>query len=143
MVDAEVAQSRAGDDPELIRRMHDWCLANQAERVAAHERLPETLRPLSQASQGSLCGLLSISVRAKRHDNRLVGFYFFRREESMEIAWAGNPEKPVETTDGSVRLSPRHSFDKWVEVRTGFSRPWDDLALFTASQLQRRLDAML
>jgi two-component system, chemotaxis family, sensor kinase Cph1 len=61
----------------------------------------------------------------------------------MEIAWAGNPEKPMETIEGSVRLSPRNSFEKWVEVRTGYSRPWDALAMFTASQLQRRLEAML
>ncbi|WP_276570153.1 hypothetical protein [Thiocystis violacea] len=136
LVDDQVALSRAQDDPDLIRRMHDWCVANQSESVAAYERLPEAMRPLSQTSK-SIRGLLSIGVRAKRHGNLLVGFYFFRPEESMEIAWAGNPEKPVETTEGSVKLSPRHSFDKWVEVRTGFSRPWDQLTMFTATQLQR------
>ena len=143
VVDDQLVQSRASDDPELIRALHDWCVANQSEPVAGYERLPDALHPVSEHSAGSLCGLLSISVRAKRHGNSLAGLYFFRPEESMEIAWAGNPEKPMETTEGSVRLSPRNSFDKWVEVRTGYSRPWDALANFTASQLQRRLELML
>jgi light-regulated signal transduction histidine kinase (bacteriophytochrome) len=143
VVDDEVAQSRAGEDPEWIRQMHAWCIANQATSIAAYEGLPDDLRLLSFTSGGSPSGLLSISVRAKRQGNRLVGLYFFRPEEVVEIAWAGNPEKPVETTGGAAKLSPRHSFDKWVEVRTGFSRPWDPLTLFTATQLQRQLEAIL
>jgi light-regulated signal transduction histidine kinase (bacteriophytochrome) len=143
VVEDQMARSRAGDDPALIRRIHDWCVANQPASVAAHEHLPDALRPVAPTWSANVCGLLSISVRAKRHGNRLVGFYFFRPEEALEIAWAGKPEKPVETTEGAAKLSPRHSFDKWVEVRTGFSRPWDALTMFTATQLQRRLEAIL
>lgn len=144
VMDDQVVRSRAGDDPERVRRLHGWCLAHQSESVAAHERLPdEALGAASQTATGNIHGLLSIHVRAKRHGNRLVGFYFFRPEESLEIAWAGNPEKPMEVSAGAVKLSPRHSFNKWVEVRGGFSRPWDELALFTATQLRRRLEALL
>jgi light-regulated signal transduction histidine kinase (bacteriophytochrome) len=143
VVEDGVAQSRAGEDPERIRQMHAWCVANQSASVAAYERLPEALCAAPHANSDSACGLLSISVRAKRQGNRLVGFYFFRPEEAMEIAWAGKPEKPVQTFGGTVQLSPRHSFDKWVEVRTGSSRPWDPLTMFTAAQLQRRLEALL
>lgn len=143
VLDAHVAQSRAADDPELIQRLHAWCVANQSDAVAAHEHLPDAAHQGSGTSSGGICGVLSMTVRAKRDGNQLVGLYFFRPEESMEIAWAGNPEKPVEVTEGTVKLSPRNSFDKWVEVRTGYSRPWDDLARFTAAQLQRQLEAML
>jgi light-regulated signal transduction histidine kinase (bacteriophytochrome) len=143
VVDEPVAQVRAAEDPEGVRPLHDWCVAHQSASVAAYEHLPDSLGPVSPASGGQVCGLLSVSVRAKRHGNRLVGLYFFRPEEAMEIAWAGNPHKPVDTTQGSVKLSPRHSFDKWVEVRNGYSRPWDPLTLFTATQLQRRLEAIL
>ncbi|AFL74325.1 GAF domain-containing protein [Thiocystis violascens] len=147
VVDDEIVQSSVTDSVELIRALHDWCVTHQSEKVAAVERLPDALRFVSQASNGRLCGMLAVSVRAKRHGNRLVGVYFFRPAESMEIAWAGNPEKPVEVAGGAsgstLKLSPRHSFEKWVEVRTGFARPWDRLAMFTATQLQRRLEAML
>jgi light-regulated signal transduction histidine kinase (bacteriophytochrome) len=143
VVDGQVSGSRAGGDPELLRHLHDRCVASQSASVAAHEHLPDALRPADGTSSDGLCGMLAIHVRARRLGNRLAGFYFFRPEESMEIAWAGNPEKPVEVTAGAVKLSPRHSFDKWVEVRSGFSRPWDALAMFTAAHLQRRLEAIL
>jgi light-regulated signal transduction histidine kinase (bacteriophytochrome) len=143
VLDDQLAQTGGGAAPELIRQVHDWSVAHQSASVAAFEHLPEGMRSPSQASSAGVCGLLSISVRARRHGNRLVGFYFFRPEEPLEIAWAGNPEKAMDTADGSVRLSPRHSFDKWVVVRSGFSRPWDPLVMFTATQLQRRLQAIL
>jgi light-regulated signal transduction histidine kinase (bacteriophytochrome) len=143
VVDDTVTQSRSGEDPERIRQVHAWCVANQSASVAAYDHLPGDLRTQSRTSGAGPCGLLSVSVRAKRQGNQLVGFYFFRPEEAVEIAWAGKPEKSVETAGGAVKLSPRHSFEKWVEVRTGFSRPWDALALFTAVQMQRRLEAVL
>ncbi len=143
VVGDQTAYSSAGVTPEMHRAVHDWSVANQLASVAAYERLPDALCDLSRAENGSLCGMLSISVRARRHKNRLVGLYFFRHEESMEIAWAGNPEKRMDATEESVRLAPRLSFDKWIEVRTGYSRPWDPLTMFTATQLQRRLEAIL
>jgi light-regulated signal transduction histidine kinase (bacteriophytochrome) len=143
VVDDQVTPSRAAEESASILQLHGWCVANQSASVAAYEHLPGVMRAVSPTAGGNFCGLLSISVRAKRHGNRLLGLYFFRPEESMEIAWAGNPEKAVDLTPGSVKLSPRHSFDKWVEVRTGFSRPWDPLTMFTATQLQRRLEAIL
>jgi light-regulated signal transduction histidine kinase (bacteriophytochrome) len=143
VVDDQVGQSGSTEDPGWLRQMHAWCVANQTATIAAHEHLPDAVRPPTRPSSGGACGLLSISVRARRHGNRLVGFYFFRPEEAVEIAWAGSPEKPIQTTAGLAKLSPRHSFDKWVEVRTGFSRPWDPLTMFTATQLQRRLESIL
>ena len=143
VVGDQTAYSSAGVTPDMHRAVHDWSVANQLASVAAYERLPDALHDLFRAENGNLCGMLSISVRARHHKNRLVGLYFFRHEESMEIAWAGNPEKRMDATDESVRLAPRLSFDKWVEVRTGYSRPWDPLTMFTATQLQRRLEAIL
>jgi light-regulated signal transduction histidine kinase (bacteriophytochrome) len=143
VVDDRVASSRAGDDRERLRQIHGWCVANQSASVSSFEHLPEAWLPSSGTSSTSICGMLSIGVRARRHGNRLVGFYFFRPEEAVEIAWAGSPEKPLEVTSGLARLSPRHSFEKWVEVRTGYSRPWDPLTLFTATQLHRRLESIL
>lgn len=52
---------------------------------------------------------------------------FFREEFEDTINWAGKPEK-IEHRDatGSVRLSPRGSFDLWREERRGQSEPFTD-----------------
>jgi light-regulated signal transduction histidine kinase (bacteriophytochrome) len=143
VVDDQLSLSCGGVAADLIRQVHAWGVAHQAASVAAYEHLPDGMGSTPQASTSSVCGLLSISVRARRHGNRLVGLYFFRPEEPLEIAWAGNPEKAMDVMDGAAKLSPRHSFDKWVVVRTGLARPWDPLVMFTATQLQRRLQAIL
>lgn len=85
------------------------------------------------------CGVLGLSIRARKLNNALISVYLFRPEESSEIAWAGNPNKPVEDTAHGQRLSPRRSFEKWVEVRHGYCRAWEDDVLFVGQQLRELL----
>ena len=47
-----------------------------------------------------------------------------RGEHIEEIHWGGNPHKPPEHLGGRSVLSPRRSFEKWVERRIGHCRPW-------------------
>ena len=89
------------------------------------------------------CGILGVSVRAKQLNSALVNLYLFRPEEAGEIAWAGNPNKPVEQAAEGQRLSPRSSFDKWVEVRNGHSRAWDEDARFIGQHMRELMAASL
>lgn len=52
--------------------------------------------------------------------------YCFRREEVQEVAWGGNPNKPVEQSVGNYEITPRRSFERWVETRLGYCREWPD-----------------
>ncbi len=129
-----------GPAGETLTAIHDWCLKHQAEPVFALDDLP------AQTGLGSLpssCGVLGVSVRAKQMNSALVNLYLFRPEEAGEIAWAGNPNKPVEQAGDGQKLSPRSSFDKWVEVRNGHSRAWDEDARFVGQQLRELLSASL
>lgn len=68
----------------------------------------------------SFAGVLATKIwSAKRGWLR---FYWFRVSETQNITWAGNPDKPQEAA-GHV-LGPRRSFEKWVEVRHGYSQEW-------------------
>jgi light-regulated signal transduction histidine kinase (bacteriophytochrome) len=89
------------------------------------------------------CGLLSLSVRAKQQASGHLYLYLFRPEEVSEVAWAGNPEKPMEASGEGVQISPRKSFERWVQVRRGFSRGWSDEQMFVARQLRDQLGAWL
>lgn len=63
-----------------------------------------------------------LAVRAWSAQRGWLRFYWFRLSESQQITWAGHPDKPREAA--SAALSPRRSFEKWVEIRHGSSREW-------------------
>ncbi|MBK5938232.1 GAF domain-containing protein [Halochromatium roseum] len=130
-------------DDATLQRLHQWLLLNQPEPVVALDHLPDSLTGALAIAPSQLCGLLAISLRSQRLGDALLNLYLLRPEEITEVAWAGNPEKPMEATGDGQRLSPRNSFEKWVEVRNGFSRPWDDNNLFAAQQLREQLMAWL
>jgi two-component system, chemotaxis family, sensor kinase Cph1 len=122
-----------------LRAIHAWCLKHQSDPVFFLDNLP-TQMGLSQ-DMANTCGLMGLIIRARKLNNALVSLYLFRPEESSEIAWAGNPNKPVEDTAQGQRLSPRRSFEKWVEVRHGYSRAWEDDVRFVGQQLRELLAA--
>ena len=61
---------------------------------------------------------------------------FLRKEEPQSVSWAGNPEKPVELGPNGMRLTPRKSFEAWVEMRKGYSAPWTDQQIALAEQIK-------
>lgn len=126
---------------EELQGIHEWCIKNQADPVFCMDNLPAQMGHPNSLSMS--CGVLGLSMRAKQLNNTLVNIYLFRPEESGEIAWAGNPNKPVEQAVDGQSLSPRSSFDKWVEVRTGYSRAWEEDARFAGQQVRELITACL
>lgn len=100
----------------------------------ATDRLPEGLadQPLD-----GVAGVLGIKTSSSR--SGLVRLYWFRREEVQEVSWAGNPHKAVIDVGGSQVLSPRRSFEKWVEIRRGCSRPWSAEQKMVATKFRAML----
>lgn len=82
-------------------------------------------------------GLLAMTI--KLTDSRILRLYWFRREEAQEVSWAGNPHKQGSGSSKEGTLSPRHSFDKWVEVRAGYCLPWSDAHRVMAFSLRTAL----
>jgi light-regulated signal transduction histidine kinase (bacteriophytochrome) len=126
---------------EALKSIHSWCMKNQTDAVFCLDDLPARMG--AGTAMPDTCGVLGLSLRAKQLNGALFSMYLFRPEEAGEIAWAGNPNKPVEQSNGEKKLSPRSSFDKWVEVRNGHSRAWDDDARFVGQQLRELLAAQL
>ena len=124
-------------DPDTLNAVHDWCLKNQSEPVFWLDNLPAHVD--STAELAEISGVLGLNLRSKQMNNALVSLYLFRPEEASEIAWAGNPNKPVEADSEGEQLSPRRSFAKWVEVRHGYSRAWDDDARFIGQNMRELL----
>lgn len=82
-------------------------------------------------------GLLAVKVRISERE--FLRVYLTRQEYVHEIAWGGNPEKPVEYHDGEFGIAPRRSFERWVEKRLGSSRPWNNESRLLALKLRELL----
>jgi light-regulated signal transduction histidine kinase (bacteriophytochrome) len=80
-----------------------------------------------------------IAIKARSPKSSWVRFYWFRPEEPQEVTWAGNPNKPMIENAGVQRLSPRRSFERWVETKTGYSRPWTNEEKMIATKFRNTL----
>lgn len=67
-----------------------------------------------------------------------ISLLWFRPEQLEEVNWAGNPHKAV-STDPSLPLSPRASFESWTEIERGRSTPWTEVEIAAALRLRQML----
>lgn len=118
--------------------LDDWFGEQSDEAVWSSDHLSGDVRafPLSE-----IAGVMAI--RISRPGRRSIRIYLSRTEFIHTLNWGGNPNKPVEYHDGQLGIAPRRSFEKWVERRLGYSRPWSNearlLALRLRDVLQREL----
>jgi light-regulated signal transduction histidine kinase (bacteriophytochrome) len=128
----------AGDGPDLdgLALIDDWFVNECKESMLSTDHLatlcPEQMPILSVAS-----GMMAIKVRSPR--SGWVRFFWFRPAEPQEVAWAGNPNKPLSENAGAIALSPRRSFERWVEKKSGYSRPWSNEEKMVASKFRNNL----
>jgi chemotaxis family two-component system sensor kinase Cph1 len=65
---------------------------------------------------------------------------WFRPEVITTIKWAGDPNKPVEPSrDGTLAISPRKSFDTWLQTVEHTAEPWRNHDLNSALQLKEEI----
>lgn len=126
---------------DLLTGVHQWCSRAMSDTLYSTDHIAGAWD--AAPAHAAVCGLLCLSVRAKQLASGHLYLYLFRPEEVSEVAWAGNPEKPMEASGEGVQISPRKSFERWVQVRRGFSRGWSDEQVFVARQLRDQLSAWL
>lgn len=69
--------------------------------------------------------------------------YWFRDETIEAYAWAGNPNKPVIEDAGALMLSPRRSFEKWIEERRGYAKSFNSFEHSSAMKFLRQLSRLI
>lgn len=62
-----------------------------------------------------------------------------RPEQVASIRWAGKPEKILKVGPMGARLTPRGSFDEWLETVRGRAEGWSPTHLIIARQMQDEL----
>lgn len=118
IVNNQLAQWGIGFESDVLDFVDTW-FAEKNESITwcgdfLRYQIPEF--PLSQ-----IAGMLAIKI--KLSDGSWLRIYLCRQEHIYEVAWGGNPNKPIEYA-ANMNISPRRSFEKWIEKRIGQSRPW-------------------
>lgn len=89
--------------------------------------------PAAESFRAIASGVLAMEI-SKAHQNYIL---WFRPEVLQTVNWGGNPKKPVEfLEDGSLRMSPRKSFDLWQETVQGCSLPWKRCEIEVVAELR-------
>jgi two-component system, chemotaxis family, sensor kinase Cph1 len=135
-IDNDVVIAGHGPDMDGLALIDDWFLNNCRENMFSTDHLSGTI-PSEQSSLSTISGLMAIKVRSAR--TGWIRFYWFLTMEVQEVSWAGNPNKPVTENTGAATLSPRRSFERWVETKTGFSRSWTNEEKIAASKFRSNL----
>ncbi len=117
---------------EQIKKIIDWIKLNVYEPFYYTNELPYTF-PDADVYKGAASGLMVLTLSAELSEYIL----WFKPEHIETINWAGNPDKPVElTADGTMQISPRHSFDAWAQEVSGKSEPWLDEEIKSVTRLR-------
>lgn len=83
-------------------------------------------------------GVLAVSLSDQRDDFLL----WFRKEQPLTVAWAGDPRKPMVGND-PLHLSPRRSFAIWKEAVRGTAVPWSPMEKATANAFRSQLSEIV
>lgn len=120
---------------EQVQALQSW-LDTQVDGDVLHTATLSREYPPAAAFAAQASGLLAVRLSQSRHDYVM----WFRPEELQTVTWGGDPNKPVEVApDGSDRLTPRRSFEAWMETVRGRSRPWQAEELAAARALRRAI----
>ncbi|BCL37254.1 ATP-binding protein [Nostoc sp. MS1] len=115
-----------------VQALLDWIKPHLRESLFETRSLSQDYPPA--ASYAAIAsGVLALEI-SRVHRNYIL---WFRPEVIQTVNWGGNPNKPVEVSaDGSLRMSPRKSFDSWQETVRGRALPWKSCEIAAVSELR-------
>ncbi|MCF0057214.1 ATP-binding protein [Dyadobacter sp. CY356] len=116
------------EDEELIPLLKK--LAEKYPNAGMHTEQLMTIFPEDEKLSRYAAGIIYHSIGGGTPD----GVIWLRAERRETINWAGNPHKAVvHTDDGIARLSPRKSFELWLEEVKNKSSKWRISEINTSS----------
>jgi light-regulated signal transduction histidine kinase (bacteriophytochrome) len=124
-------------DRDAIQAQIQWLREYTADPIFATDALPQ-LYPPAITWQSCASGLLAVRIHCFDADENASErlFLWWRPEQPQVVYWAGDPRKSALFDDQSQILSPRSSFEQWVETTSGHSEPWSDADLLRARKFR-------
>ena len=124
-------------DHESIATQITWLRAHAQDLVFASDALPQCCppaEPWSDRASGLLAVRLGRPEQPWSEGERF--FLWWRPEQPRTVYWAGDPGKTVRSDSVDDRLSPRSSFERWVEIASGYAEPWSEIDLLRAKKFR-------
>ena len=125
---------QVGETPSAkqVNSLLEW-LKPQLRHNSFETRSLSKHYPAAESFRAIASGMLALEISKIHHSYML----WFRPEVLQTVNWGGNPNKPVEVVDdGSLRLSPRKSFDQWQETVQGYALPWEPCEVEAVAELR-------
>jgi two-component system, chemotaxis family, sensor kinase Cph1 len=120
----------------VVRDLLTWLVTSQRQEVFFTNCLSEVY-PQAKEFKEIASGLLAVSIFLNQTSYHIL---WFRPEVIQTVNWAGDPHKPVIVeNDGTLRLSPRTSFELWKENVRNKSLPWQKVEIDAARELRNAL----
>ncbi len=120
---------------EQLEKLLAWINGTLGESFHFTNHLA-SVYPEAAAYQDVASGLM-ISVLSREMNEYVL---WFKPERIQTIKWAGNPDKPVElNANGLMMISPRNSFEEWIETVSGTSIYWSNEEIKSASRLREEI----
>jgi chemotaxis family two-component system sensor kinase Cph1 len=109
---------------------------HSAEPLFATDALPAHYPPAADfVTQAS--GVLAVRTASSIARTELERtFLWFRPEMPQTVHWAGDPRKSAMFDSQSSTLSPRSSFELWIETTSGRCDPWGDADRLAAKKFR-------
>lgn len=115
-----------------LESLRDWLVDKFGNNLFVTDSLPKYY-PVAENFKAVASGLLALEISKIRQKYIL----WFRGEQLRLVNWAGNPNKLHKIQpDGSLKIFPRQSFEKWQETVYGKSLPWKGCEINGAMDLR-------
>ena len=123
---------------DQIFELKEWLFEQEFDEEVYYtkslRKASEKFDEFKEIAAGVLCVPIS-----KGNQNAL---FWFKPERKETVHWAGNPDKAVLFKSGED-LSPRKSFEKWLQEVDGQSQPWQDYEIAAAKALKQSISEII
>ncbi|WP_034888254.1 ATP-binding protein [Gillisia sp. Hel_I_29] len=119
---------------EQIKFLLSEFLVKQEESLFFTKNLMKKI-PAATSFKDKASGVLSIRIGENKNDYLL----WFRPQAIESVSWGGKPVKSGVVKDGVEYLSPRRSFEKWTEKKSGAAIPWEEYDFEAAYNLEESI----
>ncbi len=143
VISIDGARHRLGEAPDdaVLRRLIERLRRMPAAPVLHSDELALLLDESDRESVAA-SGLGGMMVAPL--DHHLQNFVmWFRPGILRTLRWAGNPSKTIVHDASGPRISPRTSFDTWIETYRDKSLPWSQVEIDAAGSLSMALIELL
>ena len=126
---SEYTKSGAAFSSQKIKRLTAILADLPDEEIHQFDNLADIDDSLADTH---VAGVLALKISSQPMDY----IFLFRNSVVNQVSWAGNPSKRVKLKDGEEVLTPRASFEKWVETNESTSTPWTTLDIERAKSIR-------